>query len=229
MPTKQEDRDEIHTGDIVAAVGLKHTRTGDTLTDARHPIQLESMTFPDPVISSPSSRRPRRPGQARQGLSTLAEEDPTFTVRTDEETGQTIIAAWASCTSRSSSTACCVSSRSRPTSASPRSPTARPSSAGQEAQATPQAADRRFRHVCRVVIDLEPTGPAGGFEFEDQVKGGNVPREYIPAVEKGLNDALDRGVLAGYPLVDVKATLTDGSSHAWTRRRWRSRSPARWR
>ena len=214
--SKQEDIDEIYTGDIVAAVGLKHTRTGDTLSESKEPIQLESMTFPDPVIAVAIEPKTKT-DQDKLGtaLARLAEEDPTFQVRSDEDTGQTIISGMGELHLE-----VIVSRLLREFKVE--------ANVGR-----PQVAYRETvkRHVTKidgklrrqtggsgmfghVVIDLEPLAPGSGFEFVDKVKGGNVPREYIPAVEKGIRDALEGGILAGYPLVDMRATLTDGSSHA---------------
>jgi elongation factor G len=212
----QEDIDEIHTGDIVAAVGLKHTRTGDTLAATQAPIQLESMTFPEPVIAV--AIEPKTKGdQDKLGtaLARLSEEDPTFTVESDEETGQTIISGMGELHLE-----VIVSRLLREFKVDAN--VGRPQVAYRE---TVKKLVSNFKlrlkrqtggsgMFAEVVIDLEPLKPGSGFEFEDKVKGGKVPREYIPAVEKGLRDALDGGVLAGYPLVDLKATLNDGNSHA---------------
>ena len=212
----QEDIEEIHTGDIVAAVGLKHTRTGDTLTAAEAPIQLESMSFPDPVIAV--AIEPKTKGdQDKLGnaLSRLAEEDPTFTVQSDEDTGQTIISGMGELhleviVDRLLREFKVEANVGRPQVAYRE--TIKRKINGHKLRLKRQTGGSGM--FAEIVIDLEPTDAGTGFQFEDQVKGGKVPREYIPAVEKGLNDALAGGVLAGYPLVDLKATLTDGSSHA---------------
>jgi elongation factor G len=213
---KQEDIDEIHTGDIVAAVGFKHTRTGDSLSVVSAPIQLESMTFPEPVISvaiEPKTKADQ--DKLGDALAKLAEEDPTFQVSSDDETGQTIIAGMGELhleiivdrLVREFKVAANVG---------------RPQVAYRETIKKPvMKVDAKFKRQTgghgmygHVVINLEPLAPGSGFEFVDKVKGGNVPREYIPAVEKGMRQALDSGILAGYPLVDMRATLVDGSSHA---------------
>ncbi len=212
----QEDITEIHTGDIVAAVGLKHTKTGDTLTDPSAPIQLESMTFPAPVIAVAIEPRTKS-DQDKLGnaLTRLAEEDPTFRVQSDEETGQTIISGMGELHLE-----IIVSRLLREFKVDAN--VGRPQVAYRE---TIKKGIKNFKlrlkrqtggsgMFAEIVVSLEPQKPGEGFEFEDKVKGGKVPREYIPAVEKGLRDALDGGVLAGYPLVDLKATLTDGNSHA---------------
>ncbi len=212
----QDDIEEIHTGDIVAAVGLKHTRTGDTLSANEAPIQLESMTFPDPVIAV--AIEPKTKGdQDKLGnaLSRLAEEDPTFTVESDEDTGQTIISGMGELhleviVDRLLREFKVEANVGRPQVAYRE--TIKRKINGHKLRLKRQTGGSGM--FAEIVIDLEPTNAGTGFQFEDQVKGGRVPREYIPAVEKGLNDALAGGVLAGYPLVDLKATLTDGNSHA---------------
>jgi elongation factor G len=212
---KQEDIDEIHTGDIVAAVGMKNTKTGDTLSASTAPIQLESMTFPAPVISvaiEPKTKSEQ--DKLGNGLARLAEEDPTFVVHSDDETGQTIIAGMGELHLE-----VIVDRLFREFKVEAN--VGRPQVAYRETIKRPvNKIDAKFKRQTggsgmygHVVIDLEPLPPGSGFEFEDKVKGGNVPREYIPAVEKGMREALDGGILAGYPLVDLKARLIDGSSH----------------
>ncbi len=213
--SKQEDIDEIMTGDIVAAVGLKHTKTGDTLAASNAPVQLESMTFPAPVIGV--AIEPKTKGdQDKLGnaLARLAEEDPTFQVRSDEETGQTIISGMGELHLE-----VIVDRLLREFKVE--------ANVGRPQVAYRETVKKRVEKIegklkrqtggsgmyGHVVINLEPLPPGSGFEFEDKVKGGNVPREYIPAAEKGMRDALESGILAGYPLVDLKATLIDGSSH----------------
>ena len=212
---KQEDIDEIHTGDIVAAVGLKNTKTGDTLAAVNGPIQLESMTFPAPVISvaiEPKTKSDQ--DKLGNGLARLAEEDPTFNVHTDDETGQTIIAGMGELHLE-----VLVDRLFREFKVEAN--VGRPQVAYRETIKRPvNKIDAKFKRQTggsgmygHVVIDLEPTEPGTGFEFVNAVKGGNVPREYIPAVEKGMREALAGGILAGYPLVDLRARLIDGSSH----------------
>ena len=212
---KQEDIDEIHTGDIVAAVGLKNTKTGDTLAAVDGPIQLESMTFPDPVISvaiEPKTKSDQ--DKLGNGLARLSEEDPTFNVHTDDETGQTIIAGMGELHLE-----VLVDRLFREFKVEAN--VGRPQVAYRETIRRPvNKIDAKFKRQTggsgmygHVVIDLEPLAPGTGFEFENAVKGGNVPREYIPAIEKGMREALAGGILAGYPLVDLRARLIDGSSH----------------
>ena len=212
----REDVDDVFTGDIVAAVGLKFTTTGDTLSDPNHPIQLESMSFPAPVISvaiEPKTKADQ--DKLGDGLARLAEEDPTFLVRSDEETGQTVIAGMGELhldvlVDRLRREFKVDANVGRPQVAYRE--TIRKEVKGVEYRHVKQTGGKgQYAHV---VIDLEPTGPGGGYEFVDKTKGGAVPREYIPAVDTGIEDALDAGVLAGYPIVDVRAILVDGSSHA---------------
>jgi elongation factor G len=213
--SKQEDVDEIHTGDIVAAVGLKHTKTGDTLSTPSSPIQLETMTFPEPVISVAIEPRTKADqDKLGEALAKLAEEDPTFRVSGDEETGQTIIEGMGELHLE-----IIVDRLLREFKVEAN--VGRPQVAYRETIKRPVSkVDAKFKRQTggsgmygHVVIDLEPLAPGSGFEFVDAVKGGNVPREYIPAVERGMRESLDAGILAGYPLVDVKASLIDGSSH----------------
>jgi len=212
---KQEDIDEVHTGDIVAAVGLKNTKTGDTLAAVQAPIQLESMTFPAPVISvaiEPKTKSDQ--DKLGHGLARLAEEDPTFNVHTDDETGQTIIAGMGELHLE-----VLVDRLFREFKVEAN--VGRPQVAYRETIKRPvNKIDAKFKRQTggsgmygHVVIDLEPLDPGTGFEFVNAVKGGNVPREYIPAIEKGMREALAGGILAGYPLVDLRARLIDGSSH----------------
>ncbi|HEX9847917.1 MAG TPA: elongation factor G [Acidimicrobiia bacterium] len=211
----REDVDDIFAGDIVAGIGFKNTTTGDTLSAVSAPIQLESMEFPAPVISvaiEPKTKSDEE--KLSSSLHRLSEEDPTFLVRSDEETGQTIISGMGELHLE-----ILVDRLLREFKVD--------ASVGK-----PQVAYRetirkgiekiQYRHIKQtggkgqyadVVINLEPTGPGGGYEFVDQIKGGAVPREYIPSVDAGIEEALDQGILAGYQLVDVRAILVDGSSH----------------
>ena len=213
---KQVDIDEVHTGDIVAAVGLKHTKTGNTLSAVNAPIQLESMSFPGPVISvaiEPKTKADQ--DKLGEALARLAEEDPTFQVSSDEETGQTIIAGMGELHLE-----IIVDRLLREFKIGAN--VGRPQVAYRETiKKAVNKIDAKFKRqtggsgmFAHVVVNLEPLAPGSGFEFVDAVKGGNVPREYIGAVEKGMRQALDSGILAGYPLVDLKASLIDGSAHA---------------
>ncbi len=212
----REDVDDIFTGDIVAAVGLKNTKTGDTLSSVGDPIQLESMTFPAPVISvaiEPKTKADQ--DKLSDGLGRLADEDPTFLVRSDEETGQTIIAGMGEL-----HLDVLVDRLRREFNVDAN--VGRPQVAYRET-IRKEVVEVEYRHVKQtggkgqyghVVITLEPTGPGGGYEFIDKTKGGAVPREYVSSVDAGIEEALESGVLAGYPMVDVRAILVDGSSHA---------------
>jgi elongation factor G len=211
---KREEIKEVYAGDIAAAVGLKTATTGDTLCTEDHPIVLESIDFPDPVISiaiEPKSKA----DQEKLGLSLqkLATEDPSFKVRTDEETGQTIISGMGELHLE-----IIVDRLLREFSVGAN--VGKPQVAYRET--IRKGVEQQGRFVRQtggrgqygdVWIKLEPQQPGAGFEFVDAVKGGSIPREYIPAVEKGVKEATENGVLAGYPMVDVKVTLFDGSYH----------------
>ena len=212
----QEDIDAVFTGDIVAAIGLKNTRTGDTLCDTKQQITLESMTFPEPVISV--AIEPKTKGDQEKlgdALQRLSEEDPTFVVRSDEETGQTIISGMGELhldvlVDRMVREFNVGANVGRPQVAYRE--TIKNSVEKIDGKYVKQSGGKgQYGHA---VINLEPALPGEGFEFIDKITGGRVPKEYIPAVEKGIRDALDGGVMAGYPLVDLRATLIDGSFHA---------------
>ncbi len=211
---KREEIKEVYAGDIAAAVGLRTATTGDTLCDEDEPIVLESIDFPDPVISiaiEPKSKA----DQEKLGLSLqkLATEDPSFKVRTDEETGQTIISGMGELHLE-----IIVDRLLREFSVGAN--VGKPQVAYRETVRKGVEQQGKFIRQTGgrgqygdVWIKLEPQKPGGGFEFVDAVKGGSIPREYIPAVEKGIKEATENGVLAGYPMVDVKVTLFDGSYH----------------
>src|SRR5512134_1468342 len=195
----REDKEAAFTGDIVAVVGLKHSTTGDTICEPDHPIVLENITFPIPVISvavEPKTKADQ--DKLGTGLMKLSDEDPTFVVRYDDETGQTVISGMGEL-----HLDIIVDRLKREFSVDAN--VGKPQVAYRETGRKGQ-----FGHV---VIDLEPTGPGGGYEFINKIVGGKIPREYIPAVDQGIQEAMDNGVLAGYPLVDVRATLTDGTYH----------------
>src|SRR5713101_6472445 len=211
----REDMEAVFTGDIVAAIGLKGTTTGDTLCDPAHPIVLERMEFPEPVISvaiEPKTKADQ--DKLGKALGRLSDEDPTFQVHTDDETGQTIIAGMGELhldvlvdrMVREFSVAANVG---------------KPQVAYRETITVPveKIEERYIRQTGgrgqygHVVISLEPTGPGGGYEFVDRITGGVIPREYIPAVDAGIQQAMEGGVVAGYPLVDIRVILTYGSYH----------------
>jgi elongation factor G len=211
----REDKDAAFTGDIVAAVGLKYTMTGDTLCDPDAPIVLESLRFPEPVIHVAVEPRTKADqDKLSKALAALAEEDPTFRVRTDEETGQTLISGMGELhleviIDRMLREFKVDAAVGKPQVAYRE--TIRRSVSGVEGRYVRQTGGRgQYGHV---VIDLEPTGPGGGYEFVDRITGGVIPKEYIPAVDAGIQEALQNGVLAGYPMVDVRVTLVNGSYH----------------
>ncbi|MGH7821923.1 MAG: elongation factor G [Candidatus Binatia bacterium] len=211
---KREEIDEVWAGDIAAAVGLRDTTTGDTLTDERHPVLLESIEFPDPVIAVAIEPK-TKVDQERLGasLQKLAAEDPSFRVKVDAETGQTLISGMGELhleiiVDRLLREFKVDANVGKPQVAYKETVRRQ---VEQESKFVRQTGGRgQYGHV---KIRLGPLPPGSGFQFEDAVKGGNIPREYIPAVEKGIKEALDNGVLAGYPVVDVKVTLFDGSYH----------------
>jgi len=211
----REDKDAVFAGDIVAAVGLKQTTTGDTLCDANSPIVLESLEFPEPVIHvavEPKTKADQ--DKLGKALNALSEEDPTFQVHTDEETGQTIIAGMGELhlevlVDRMLREFTVDANVGKPQVAY-RETISRDVHKVEERYVRQTGGRGQFAHV---VIDLEPTGPGGGYEFIDKIRGGDIPKEYIPAVDAGIQEALQGGVLAGYPTVDVRATLVDGSYH----------------
>ncbi|GMU79595.1 MAG: elongation factor G 1 [Acidimicrobiia bacterium] len=211
----REDKDGVFAGDIVAAVGLKNTTTGDTLCDPNHPIMLERMEFPEPVISvaiEPKSKADQ--DKLGDALNRLSDEDPTFQVRTDEDTGQTIIAGMGELhldvlVDRMVREFAVAANVGKPQVAYRETITV-PVEKVEERYVRQTGGRGQYGHV---VISLEPTGPGGGYEFVDKIVGGVIPREYIPAVDAGIQEALEGGVIAGYPLVDVRAILTFGSYH----------------
>ncbi|WP_238927714.1 elongation factor G [Achromobacter xylosoxidans] len=206
---------EVYAGDIAAAVGVKDVTTGDTLTDPAHVIVLERMVFPEPVISQAVEPKTKA-DQEKMGiaLGRLAQEDPSFRVRTDEESGQTIISGMGELhleilVDRMKREFGVEATVGKPQVAYRE--TIRKTCDEVEGKFVKQSGGRgQYGHV---VLKLEPQEPGKGYEFVDAIKGGVVPREFIPAVDKGIREALNAGVLAGYPVVDVKATLFFGSYH----------------
>ena len=209
------DREECSAGDIVACVGMKNTTTGDTLCDEKNPIILESIQFADPVIDvAVEPKTKAEQDKMSVGLAKLAEEDPTFQVHTDQETGQTIIAGMGELhleiivdrLKREFNVDCNVG----------KPQVAYRESAGHavqhaEGKFVRQSGGRgQYGHA---VIDMEPNEEGKGYEFVNAIVGGVVPKEYIPSIDKGIQEALESGVIAGYPVVDVKVTLVDGSYH----------------
>jgi elongation factor G len=211
----REEREEIGAGEIAAGVGLKTTTTGDTLAAESAPILLESMTFPEPVISvavEPKSKADQ--DKLSSGLARLADEDPTFRVTSDEETGQTLISGMGELHLE-----IIVDRLKREFSVDAN--VGRPQVAYRETASRPvEKVQGRFVRQTGgsgqygdAVINLYPQEPGAGYEFEDKIVGGKIPKEYIPAVDAGIKEAMGSGVLAGYPVVDVKVQLIDGSYH----------------
>ncbi|MFC2338618.1 MAG: elongation factor G [Olsenella sp.] len=209
------DREECSAGDIVACVGLKNTTTGDTLCDEKHPIVLESISFADPVIDVAVEPKTKAEQEKMSvGLAKLAEEDPTFQVRTDHETGQTIIAGMGELHLE-----IIVDRLRREFKVD--------ANVGKPQVAYRETAGKAVSHVQGkfvrqsggrgqygdAIIDMEPMEPGFGYEFVDATVGGSVPKEYVPSVDKGIREALQSGVIAGYPTQDIKVTLVDGSYH----------------
>jgi elongation factor G len=213
---KREERPTAVAGQIVAVMGLKDTTTGDTLSDLRNQVILESMTFPAPVINVAIEPRTKA-DQDKLGtaIQRLAEEDPTFQVRTDEETGQTIIAGMGELhlevlVERMKREFRVEANIGRPQVAYRETVTRKV----EKVDYTHKKQTGGAGQYGRVVINLEPTGgDGGGYEFENKITGGRIPREYIPSVDTGCQEAAEFGVLAGYPMVDLKVTLTDGAYH----------------
>jgi len=211
---KKEEVDAVAAGDIAAAIGLKLTTTGDTLCDPNKAIVLEAMTFPQPVIAVAIEPRTRA-DEEKLGisLSRLALEDPTFRVTSDEETGQTLIHGMGELHLEIIVDRLLREFRVEAN-------VGRPQVAYRET--VRKRAEAQGRYVRQtggrgqygdVYLEVEPNETGQGFEFENKIVGGSIPREFIPAIEKGVREALDAGVLAGYPIVDVRVRLTDGSYH----------------
>jgi len=210
----REEINEIHSGDIAAVIGLKDTFTGHTLCDVDHPMLLENITFPEPVIKIAVEPKTKA-DQERMGmaLARLAEEDPTFRVETDEETSQTLISGMGELhldiiVDRMKREFNVEANIGQPQVSYRETIRAEVKSEGKYIK---QSGGRGQYGHCWLKIG--PNTEGGGFEFKDEVKGGMIPREYIPAIEKGVREAVDRGTLAGYPMVDVKVSVYEGSYH----------------
>ena len=211
---KREELKEVSAGDIAAVVGLKHTLTGDTLCDDKQPIILEIMEFPEPVMSvaiEPKTKADQE--KLSQSLAKLTQEDPSFRVSFNEETNQTIISGMGELHLE-----IIVDRLLREFKVG--ASVGKPQVAYKETIRTASKAEGKFIRQTggrgqygHVYIEIEPLEPGKGFEFENKVVGGTIPREYIPAVEKGIRESADRGILAGYPVVDIRARLYDGSYH----------------
>jgi elongation factor G len=211
----EEDKPAAFSGDIVAFVGLKDTTTGDTLCDPNSPIVLESLEFPEPVIHvavEPKTKNDQ--DKLSKALQSLSDEDPTFQVHSDEETGQTVIGGMGELhlevlVDRMLREFRVDANVGKPQVAY-RETIKNPVAKIEERYIRQTGGRGQYGHV---VINLEPTGPGGGYEFVDKITGGVIPKEYIPSVDAGIQDAMQSGVLAGYPVVDIRATLTYGSYH----------------
>ena len=210
----REDLDMVYAGDIAAVVGVKNTTTGDTLCDEEHPIILESMVFPEPVIEVAIEPKTKA-GQEKMGiaLAKLAEEDPTFRTYTNKETGQTIIAGMGELHLEIIVDRLLREFKVEANVGAPQvsyKETIRKSVEQDTKYARQSGGKGQYGHV---KIRVEPNEPGKGYEFINAVVGGAIPKEYIPAVDAGIQGAMEAGVMAGYPVVDVKVTLFDGSYH----------------
>lgn len=210
----REEIEQVYAGDIAGAVGFKETGTGDTLCDEKHPIILESMVFPEPVISVAIEPKTKA-GQEKMGiaLQKLAEEDPTFRTHTDEDTGQTIISGMGELhldiiVDRLLREFKVEANIGNPQVAYKESIT---KTADVESKYAKQSGGKGQYGHCKII--MEPLEPGSGYEFVDKIKGGAIPREYIPSVDKGIQEACETGILAGYPVSDFRVTLYDGSYH----------------
>jgi elongation factor G len=211
---KREEIKEIYAGDICATVGLKYTTTGDTLCNEDKPVILESMEFPDPVISvaiEPKSKADQ--DKLSIALGKLASEDPSFRVKVDEETGQTVISGMGELHLEIIVDRLMREFKVEANVGNPQvayRETFKKTMKGEGKYIKQTGGRGQYGHVW---LELEPLQPGSGFEFVNNIVGGTVPREYIPAVQKGVEEALESGVSAGYPVVDCKVTLFDGSYH----------------
>jgi elongation factor G len=211
----RQDVDTIYAGDIIAGIGMKNTKTGDTLCDPSAPLVLEELEFPEPVIHvavEPKTKADQ--DKLGKALAALSEEDPTFQVRTDEETGQTVISGMGELHLEVLVDRMLREFRVDAT-------VGKPQVAYRET-ITQIVEKSTYTHkkqtggsgqYAEVTITLESTGPGGGYEFLDKITGGRIPKEYIPSVDAGIQQAMTTGVLAGYPTVDIRATLVDGKYH----------------
>jgi len=211
---KREEITEVLAGDICACVGLKNVTTGDTISDEKHPIVLESIEFPDPVIAVAVEPKTKSDQEKMSiALSKLAQEDPTFRVATDQDSGQTIISGMGELhleiiIDRMMREFNVEANVGKPQVAYRETIRKKAEAEGKYIRQT--GGSGQYGHV---KLRIEPSGPGKGFEFENDIVGGSVPKEYIKPVESGIREAMEGGVLAGYPMVDIKATLYDGSYH----------------
>ena len=211
----QQDVERVYAGDIVAAIGLKNTRTGDTLCDPAHPIVLEQLVFPEPVIHvavEPKTKADQ--DKMSKALMSLSEEDPTFRIRSDEETGQTVISGMGELhlevlVDRMLREFKVDATVGKPQVAYRETVT----KAAESVTYTHKKQTGGSGQYAEVTVTIESTGPGGGYEFLDKITGGRIPKEYIPSIDAGIQEAMTSGVLAGYPTVDIRATLHDGKYH----------------
>ncbi len=211
----REDRDAVMTGDIVAGIGFKDTRTGDSLSDPGHPVILEELEFPEPVIHvavEPKTKVDQ--DKMAKALMSLAEEDPTFQVKSDEETGQTVISGMGELHLEVIVDRMLREFKVDATVGKPqvayRETFTRPV---EKVKYTHKKQTGGAGQFAEVQVNVESTGPGGGYEFVDKIRSGRIPKEYIPSVDHGFQEAMTSGHLAGYPTVDVRVTLTDGKYH----------------
>ena len=211
---KQREISEVYAGDIAAGIGFKRVSTGHTLCDPEHPLALEAMTFPEPVVDVAIEPRSKADEEKlASALQRLSDEDPTFRVRTEEETGQTVISGMGELHLE-----ILVDRMKREFSVDAN--VGKPQVSYKETISAPAETRHRFVRqtggrgmFADVTLRVEPQPAGKGFEFESRVVGGAIPKEYIPAVERGVEEAMRSGVLAGYPMVDVRVALLDGSFH----------------
>jgi elongation factor G len=211
---KREDREEVYCGEIAAAVGLKNVHTGDTLCDKDHPIVLEAMHFPEPVIQVAIEPKTKADEEKMStALGKLSDEDPTFRVKTDEDSGQTLISGMGELHLE-----ILVDRMVREFSV--QANIGKPQVAYKET--IRKKVEQRTRFIRQtggrgqfadVTITIEPLAPGTGFQFENEIRGGAIPKEYIPSVEKGIIEAMENGIMAGYPVVDIRIELIDGQFH----------------
>ena len=225
----REEVDQVYAGDIAAVVGLKDISTGDTLCEEENLIMLESMEFPEPVIDVAIEPKTKA-DQDKMGLalSRLAEEDPTFRTHIDSETGQTIISGMGELhleiiVDRLLREFKVNANVGRPQVAYKETITGKVKAEGKFVR---QSGGRGQYGHC--MIELEPLERGQGYEFVNKIVGGVIPKEYIPAIDAGIREAMESGVLAGYPMLDIKVTLYDGSFMKWTLQKWPLKSPVRW-
>jgi elongation factor G len=211
---QREDLEEVGVGEIAAAVGARDTNTGDTLCDEDEPIILETISFPEPVISMAIEPKTRvDQDRLMDALSKISSEDPTFKIGQDDEVGQTIISGMGELHLE-----IIVDRMMREFKVGAN--VGKPKVAFRETITAPARAEERLvrqtgghGQYAHVVLDVEPLERNAGFEFEDSIRGGSIPREYIPAVNRGIEDAMSAGPIGGYPVIDLKASLVDGSFH----------------